>query len=49
MLKTAYKEDDLGKTQIYEWSSHFLSGEMTINDKLGPELAKFEFLLNFVH
>lgn len=33
MLKTAYMEDDLGKTQIYKWSSHFLSGEMTINDK----------------
>lgn len=34
-------EDDLGKTQIYKWSSHFFSGlqsgKMTINDKLGPE------------
>lgn len=35
--KRKTKEDDLGKTQIYEWSSHFLNGEMTINYKLGPE------------
>ena len=32
MLKTAYKEDAMGKTQVYEWFSHFKNGEMSIED-----------------
>ena len=27
MLKTAYKEDAMGKTQVYESFSHFKNGE----------------------
>jgi len=33
MLKTAYKDDALGKTQVFEWFSHFKSGEMLIDDQ----------------
>ncbi|VVC25866.1 Transposase, type 1 [Cinara cedri] len=33
MLKTAYKGDVLGKTQVFEWFSRFKSGEMSIDDQ----------------
>ncbi|PNF36441.1 hypothetical protein B7P43_G15896 [Cryptotermes secundus] len=33
MLKTAYKDDAMGKTQVFEWFSHFKNGEMSIDDK----------------
>ena len=33
MLKTAYKGDALGKTQVFEWFSRFKSGEMSIEDQ----------------
>lgn len=33
MLKTAYKDDALGKTQVFEWFSRFKKGEMSIDDK----------------
>lgn len=33
MLKTAYKGDALGKTQVFEWFSRFKSGEMSIEDE----------------
>lgn len=36
ILKTAYKDDALGKTQVYELFSCFKNGEMTIYDKLHP-------------
>ncbi|KAJ8942258.1 hypothetical protein NQ318_008001 [Aromia moschata] len=32
MLKTAYKDDAMGKTQVYEWFSRF-NGDMSIDDK----------------
>ncbi|PNF27671.1 hypothetical protein B7P43_G14595 [Cryptotermes secundus] len=33
MLKTAYKDDAMGKTQVFEWFSRFKNGEMSIDDK----------------
>ncbi|PNF16923.1 hypothetical protein B7P43_G04205 [Cryptotermes secundus] len=33
MLKTAYKDDAMGKTQMFEWFSRFKNGEMSIDDK----------------
>ncbi|PNF14149.1 hypothetical protein B7P43_G17665 [Cryptotermes secundus] len=33
MLKTAYKDDAMGKTQLFEWFSRFKNGEMSIDDK----------------
>ncbi|PNF43896.1 hypothetical protein B7P43_G02795 [Cryptotermes secundus] len=33
MLKTAYKDDAVGKTQVFEWFSHFKNGEMSIDDE----------------
>lgn len=33
MIKTAYKEDALSKTQVYEWFSRFKNGDMSIGDK----------------
>ncbi|KAJ8729025.1 hypothetical protein PYW07_006721 [Mythimna separata] len=33
MLKTAYKDDAIGKTQVFEWFSRFKNGEMSIDDK----------------
>ncbi|PNF24073.1 hypothetical protein B7P43_G07891 [Cryptotermes secundus] len=33
MLKTAYKVDAMGKTQVFEWFSRFKNGEMSIDDK----------------
>lgn len=33
MLKTAYKDDAMGKTQVYEWFSRFKNGDMSIDDK----------------
>ncbi|PNF43470.1 hypothetical protein B7P43_G10809 [Cryptotermes secundus] len=33
MLKTAYKDDATGKTQVFEWFSRFKNGEMSIDDK----------------
>lgn len=32
MLKTAYKDDTLRKTQVFEWFSYFKNGEMSIED-----------------
>jgi transposase len=31
--KTAYKEAALGKTQVYEWSSRFRNGELSLADQ----------------
>jgi len=28
MLQEAFKEEALSKTQVYEWYSHFVGGEM---------------------
>ncbi|PNF13894.1 hypothetical protein B7P43_G10659 [Cryptotermes secundus] len=33
MLKTAYKDDAMGKTQVFQWFSRFKNGEMSIDDK----------------
>ncbi|KAJ8956874.1 hypothetical protein NQ318_014290 [Aromia moschata] len=33
MLKTAYKDDAMGKTQVYEWFVRFKNGDMSIDDK----------------
>ena len=33
MLETAYKEAALGKTQVYEWFSHFRNGELSLADQ----------------
>ncbi|KAJ8944261.1 hypothetical protein NQ318_013673 [Aromia moschata] len=33
MLKTAYKDDAMGKTQVYEWFARFENGDMSIDDK----------------
>lgn len=33
MLKTAYKDDAMGKTQVYEWFARFKNGDMSIDDK----------------
>ena len=33
MLKTAYKDSAMGKTQVYQWFSRFKEGEMSIDDK----------------
>ncbi|PNF28454.1 hypothetical protein B7P43_G15580 [Cryptotermes secundus] len=33
MLKTPYKGDAMGKTQVFEWFSCFKNGEMSIDDK----------------
>ncbi|PNF29210.1 hypothetical protein B7P43_G10794 [Cryptotermes secundus] len=33
MLKTVYKDDAMGKTQVFEWFSCFKNGEMSIDDK----------------
>lgn len=33
MLKTAYKDDAMGKTQVFEWFSRFKNGDMSIDDK----------------
>jgi hypothetical protein len=33
MLKTAYKGDVLGKTQVFKWFLRFKSGEMSIDDQ----------------
>ncbi|XP_054282527.1 protein GVQW3-like [Macrosteles quadrilineatus] len=33
MLKTAYKDDAMGKTQVYEWFSRYINGDMSIQDK----------------
>ncbi|PNF21101.1 hypothetical protein B7P43_G05549 [Cryptotermes secundus] len=33
MLKTAYKDDAMGKTQVFEWFSRFKNGELSIDDK----------------
>ena len=33
MLETAYKEAALGKTQVYEWFSHFRKGELSLADQ----------------
>ncbi|PNF33206.1 hypothetical protein B7P43_G11690, partial [Cryptotermes secundus] len=33
MLKTAYKDDAMGKTPVFEWFSLLKNGEMSIDDK----------------
>ncbi|PNF34759.1 hypothetical protein B7P43_G03791 [Cryptotermes secundus] len=33
MLKTAYKDDAMGKTKVFEWFSRFKNCEMSIDDK----------------
>ena len=33
MMKTAYNDSVMGKTQVYQWFSHFKEGEMSIDDK----------------
>jgi transposase len=33
MLESAYKEADLGKTQVYDWFSRFRNGELSLADK----------------
>ncbi|PNF18364.1 hypothetical protein B7P43_G13571 [Cryptotermes secundus] len=33
MLKTAYKDDAMGRTQVFEWFSRFKNGEMSLDDK----------------
>ncbi|PNF22187.1 hypothetical protein B7P43_G04939 [Cryptotermes secundus] len=33
MLKTAYKDGAMGKTQVFEWFSRFKNGEISIDDK----------------
>lgn len=33
LLKTAYKDDSMGKTQVFEWFSRFKNGDMSIDDK----------------
>lgn len=33
MLKTAYKEDAMGKSQVYEWFARFKCGDMSSDDK----------------
>lgn len=33
MLKTAYQDDAMGKTQVYEWFARFKNGDMSIDDK----------------
>ncbi|KAJ8956956.1 hypothetical protein NQ318_014376 [Aromia moschata] len=32
MLKTAYKDDAIGKTQVYEWFDRFKNDDMSIDD-----------------
>ena len=32
MLKSAYKEEAMGKTQVYEWFTRFKRGDMSIED-----------------
>ncbi|KAJ8936758.1 hypothetical protein NQ318_023195 [Aromia moschata] len=33
MLKTAYKDDATGKTQVYKWFARFKNGDISIDDK----------------
>jgi hypothetical protein len=33
MLETAYKKAALGKKQVYDWFSHFRSGELSPADQ----------------
>lgn len=33
MLQKAYKDDAIGKSQVFEWFSRFKNGEMSIDDK----------------
>ncbi|KAJ8956723.1 hypothetical protein NQ318_014078 [Aromia moschata] len=33
MLKTAYKDDAMGKTRVYEWFARFKNDDMSIDDK----------------
>jgi transposase len=36
MLETAYTEAALGKTQVYEWYSRFMNGEVSLADQPRP-------------
>jgi len=36
MLEKAYKEVALGKTQVYDWFSHFRNGELSLADQPCP-------------
>jgi hypothetical protein len=33
LLKTAYKDDAMGKTQVYKWFARLENGNMSIDDK----------------
>ena len=53
--ETAYKDDAMGKTQVYEWFARFKNGDMSIDDKpcsgrpstarIGENIEKFLGLL----
>jgi len=52
MLKTAYKGDASGKTQVFEWFSRFKSGEMSIDDQARsgrPLTARTDENVNKIH
>lgn len=54
MLNTAFKDDALGKTQVFEWLSSFKRGEMkkkTTNHALDAHQHQepTKMLLKFVH
>jgi hypothetical protein len=34
VLKEAFKEEAMGKTQVYQWFNHFKRGEMSVEDQL---------------
>jgi hypothetical protein len=34
MLKEAFKDDAMGKTEVYKWFNHFKRGEMCAEDQL---------------
>jgi hypothetical protein len=33
VLKEAFKEEAMGKTQVYQWFNHFKRGEMSVEDQ----------------
>ncbi|GFG29188.1 hypothetical protein Cfor_05006 [Coptotermes formosanus] len=43
MLKEAFKDEAMGKTQVYEWFNPFKRGEMSVEDQLrsgGPSTSR---------
>jgi hypothetical protein len=36
VLKEAFKDDAMGKAQVYEWFNHFKRGEMSVEDNHIP-------------